>query len=304
MLNSLFGNISIFFAIFLLASLAGMIAERAGMVNIAIEGYMIIGALVFSVFGFYANKNGNNNGLQIIGMLLAMVAAAVFSLLHSFASIKMRSNHIVSGTAINILAAGLGLFFITVIDGSDFVASNFTRMWISDAKFFNVYLLLAVLIMVIVGVYFAFTKTGMRHAACGENPHSVSAAGINVIKYRFIAMTVSAAIAGLAGAMFVVGRTAGIFRGDTGGWGFLALGIMIVGQWRTKFILISSFVFATLFGIGEAVGTTFLIGTWFADNKMLIQALPYIISLVVMVAMAKWCKPPKVAGEAFDKSKR
>ncbi|QHX36223.1 general nucleoside transport system permease protein [Spiroplasma sp. TIUS-1] len=304
MLNSLFGNISIFFAIFLLASLAGMIAERSGMVNIAIEGYMIIGALVFSVFGFYTNKSGNNQGMQILGMIFAMLAAAAFSLLHSFASIKMKSNHIVSGVAINILASGLGLFFITVINGSDFVASNFTRIWFIDAKFFNLYIVIAVAIAVIVGVYFAFTKTGMRHAACGENPHSVAAAGISVIKYRFIAMTVSAAIAGLAGAMFVVGRTAGIFRGDTAGWGFLALGIMIVGQWRTKFIFSAALVFATLFSFGEAIGSSIGVGTWFADNKMLIQALPYIISLAVMVVMAKYSKPPKVAGETFDKSQR
>ncbi|WP_338972483.1 ABC transporter permease [Spiroplasma endosymbiont of Panorpa germanica] len=308
MLVTMIAFISGVFAIFLIASISGALSERAGVVNISIEGFMTMGALSFAIAGSYMNAQDDSNWTQIIALLIAMVVSGVFALLHGYASIRLKSNQVVVGTAINILAQGIALYLATSgILGSDGtrIPTNYSVISFDDNKnIFNLYLIIAVLIAATVGAFFTFTKIGKRYAAAGENPNAVDAAGINVIKYRYIAIVISGMLAGLSGAMFVVIKTSGSFRGSTDGWGFLALAIMIVGQWRIKFIAPAALLFSIMFGLGEYLWSVDGVPNSFKDNADLFKVLPFIGSLLVMIIFSKWSQAPKASGIPFDKSKR
>lgn len=306
--TSLFSNISLYFAIFLIASLSGMFSERSGVINIAIEGYMIIGALVYSILGSYMDSDRKHQNTQIIAMLGAMVVCGLFSVLQSYASIRLKANQIISGTAINILAQGIGLYLSTASifgDSPLYIDSNYiVTSFDHNKQIFTLYLLIAIFIAAIIGVYFTFTKFGKWHISAGENPNALDSAGISVIRFRWGASTVSGMLAGLAGAMFVVCIGGAKFNGTTNGYGFLALAIMIVGRWRTSYVTLASLVFALFFALSKSLGVGSESSVWLANNSELVKALPFVVSLLVMVIFAKWSKPPKADGIPFDKSKR
>ncbi|AXK50764.1 ABC transporter permease [Spiroplasma alleghenense] len=308
MLVAMIAFISGVFAIFLIASISGTLSERAGVVNISIEGFMTMGALSFAIAGSFMNSTGNSNWTQIIALVIAMGVSGLFALLHGYASIKLKSNQVVVGTAINILAQGIALYLATSgalgSDGTRIPTNYAMISFDNNANIFNLYLIIAILIASITGVFFTFTKIGKRYAACGENPHAVDAAGINVIKYRYIAIIISGMLAGLAGAMFVVVEISGSFRGSTAGWGFLALAIMIVGQWRVKYIVPSALLFSIMFGLGKYLWAINGVPESFATNQDLFKVLPFVGSLIVMVIFSKWSKAPKASGIPFDKSQR
>jgi ABC-type uncharacterized transport system permease subunit len=304
--TSLFTDVSFLFSIFAIASVAGMISERSGVVNIAIEGYMIIGALVFSISGTYMSEASNFS--QIFSMLIAMVVCGLFSLLQSLSSIKLKSDQIIAGTAINVLAQGIGLYLATsgIFGNGTQIDSGFTSLKFGGNTIFTFYLVLAVIILAVVGIYFTFTKIGKWHIAAGENPNALDAVGISVIKFRWGAATVSGALAGLAGCIFVIYQRNN-FGGSTSGYGFLALAIMIVGQWRTSYITAASFVFSLFFAIAKELPHPQTMNSsyeWFKTNADLVSTFPFIISLLVMVGASKWSKVPKADGIPFDKAKR
>lgn len=305
---ALFSGLTGFFAIFVLASLAGMISERSGVVNVGIEGFMIIGALTFSISGYYLDPGGKNQNTQFLAMIIAMIVCAGFAMLHALSAIKYNANQIVSGTAINILAQGIALFLATSklmgFSTGVYIESGYTIMSFDSKNIFSIYLIIALIIALVIGMYFTFTKIGTRHAATGENPNAIDAAGISVLKYRYSAVAMSGALAGLAGAFFVIIKLQGKFMGSTQGWGFLALAIMIVGQWRSKYITGASFVFAFFFAFSRQAAYLNFVNDWVKSNATLFQVLPFVLSIATMVAVSKWSRPPKADGIPFDKSKR
>lgn len=304
----LFSNTSLIFSIFIIAAIAGMISERAGVINVAIEGYMIIGGLTFSITGSLMNSDSQHGWTQILAILFAAIVCALFSMLQSLASIKLKANQIVAGTAINILAQGIGLYLATSsffgTEATSITSNYLTMKFDGDKGIFTLYLVIAIVIAGVVGLYFTFTKVGIRHAATGENPNAIDAAGISVVKYRWGAAAMSGALAGIAGSIYVVGMVGGRFYGSTDGWGFLALAIMIVGQWRVKYISLGAFAFAIFFALSRSAGIAIDMGSWINSNTTLFKAVPFIISILIMVAFAKWSKPPKASGVPYDKSKR
>ncbi|AHI53493.1 ribose/galactose ABC transporter permease [Spiroplasma sabaudiense Ar-1343] len=308
MITVMFAFISGVFAIFLIAAISGTLSERAGVVNISIEGFMTMGALSFAIVGSFMNEDGQNNWSQIIALPAAMAVSGLFALLHGYASIRLKSNQVVVGTAINILAQGIALYLATSgILGSDGtrIPTNYSPVrFDGNAGILNLYLVIAIVVVIAVGVFFTFTKTGKRYAAVGENPNAVDAAGINIIKYRYFAIVLSGMLAGLAGAMFVVVKTSGTFRGSTDGWGFLALAIMIVGQWRMKFIAPAALLFSVMFGLGEWLWAINGVPLFISQNADLLKVFPFLGSLLVMVLFSKWSKAPKASGIPFDKAKR
>jgi len=297
---NLMGETSTFFVVFLLAALAAMFSERSGVVNIGVEGYMTIGALVFAVT---TNMISNgNNWMQIIGLIPGVIAAGLFSFLHIFATLKLKCDQIISGTAINLLAQGIGLFIVTsgVMGSTQWIQTFSSIISIDSFNILNIYLIISFFITATMGCYFIFTKTGKRHIAAGENPNTLEAAGINVNKYRFICIIISAVIAGFAGAVFVMARSAASFQGSVNGFGFLGLAIMIAGQWRIKYISLFSLVFAVFFSVPNVLPVRI---SWFPSGEW-VRALPFIFSLIAMVAISKFSKPPAAVGIPYDKSIR
>ncbi|ARU92276.1 ribose/galactose ABC transporter permease [Spiroplasma clarkii] len=296
----LMGTTSSFFVVFLLAALASMFSERSGVVNLGVEGYMTIGALTFAIT---TNKlYSGSDWTQVVGFLTAFIVAGIFSLLHIFASLKLKCDQIISGTAINLLAQGIGLFVVTsgVIGDPTKIDTFSFKISLDSNDIFTIYLIISMIIIAVMGIYFSLTRTGKRHIAAGENPNALEAAGISVLKYRFWCVMLSSAIAGIAGAFYVMNRTSGSFYGSVNGFGFLGLAIMIAGQWRIKFITLFSAIFALFFAIADVLPvmvTSFPQGDW-------VKALPFIFSLIAMMAISRMSKPPAASGVPYDKSAR
>ncbi|AGR40783.1 ABC transporter permease [Spiroplasma taiwanense] len=303
---SLFQYTAEFFIILSLAALAGMISERAGVVNVAIEGFMTLGAFLISTFGSLTYSQ-NNNWIQIIWFIVILAIGAVISLMHSFVSIKLKCDQIISGTAINLFMQGFALFMVTsgVIGGDkNFIDGKWKYITFGNQSIFTFYLLITILITAILGCYFSFTRTGNRHIAAGENPNALDAVGISVIKYRYFAVAASGAVASLAGALFVILIRISSFYGSVDGFGFIGLALMIIGQWRVKFITLFSLFFAFIFAFVRISPISLGLPAFFSQNGILLQAFPFILSLVTMVAISKFSRPPAANGKHFDKSKR
>ncbi|AKU79648.1 ABC transporter permease [Spiroplasma turonicum] len=290
-----------FFTIFLISSISGLISERAGVINVGIDGFMTIGALIFCIVG----KTMNNNLTQFIAILVAIICASLFSLLHAFASITLKANQIISGTAINLFSQGIGLYFASSknISSMGRINSGYTLIGWGQENFLTIYFILAIIITFVVGIYFSYTTVGKRHIAAGENPSTLDVVGINVNKYRYIAILFSGLLAGLAGCFFVMIYNSSSFYGTVNGYGYLGLTILVVGQWRIKYILLFSFLFSVFFSLSNIL-PLLNINDFLSTNKSLLQAFPFLLSIITMVIFAKKSSPPMAVGVPFIKTNR
>ncbi len=320
----------------LLAALGGLISERSGVVNIALDGMMIIGAFVSAIFIYlYSSMPGTTE--VWIGILLAGVVTAIFSLLHAYASITLNANQVISGTALNMLAPALTIFLARLITGTQNIsltqgvprsstvtfadipliggliekmsasvgAISFTSIPIVGKLFFkDAYLttLIALIILAIVWYVVFHTKFGLRLRACGENPQAADSMGINVYKMRYIGVVASGFLGGLAGAVYTT-TTAGSFGGSVQGLGFLALGALIFGKWLPLQVLGASFFFAFAKTLGDVASVNSTLKALSIPQEFY-NALPYIATIIALVIFSKNIVGPKAAGEPYDKGKR
>ncbi|KNG79202.1 ABC transporter permease [Mycoplasma sp. HU2014] len=296
-----------FIAILLFASLSALVSEKAGVVNIAVEGMMTVGALVVSILGTIVNTHPNEASsqyTQIWVMLLAAIVTSIFSLLHAFPSVSLKSNQIVSGTAINILALGTGIFLASSNyfgKQSQIIASGYTTLKFGP---FPVWMIVAIIVAILLLVFFKYTKQGMRYAMVGENPNAIDAAGISVTKYRYIAVMFSGFLAGIGGGAFILTIVgSGTFGGSLNGYGFLAIAIMIFGQWKIPFISIGVIIFSMIFAMAQQISLLF-------DQNVikrmatLFKVTPFVLTIIGMIAFSKTSRAPAAVGVPFDKSKR
>lgn len=303
-LRTILENSSLIFVVLIFGALSGLISERSGVINIGIEGMMTMGALIFAVFA--KNVGGSlGNWSQILALLCAGLMGVLFSALHAFASITLKSDQIISGVAINILAAAIALFVVQLPGNNGFIAFNtiYTLPKIGNNDFFNIYLLIAIFVIILIGLALKYTKWGMRHIATGENPNAADAAGINVIKKRYSAVLLSGFLAAIAGGVFTM-YASGTFRAVVNGNGFLALAILIFGQWRVPLITIGAALFAIVETTGARISYQTGVSSWVVTNKELFNTLPFLVSLLVLVFTSKWSKAPKALGVPFNKAKR
>ncbi|ATZ18405.1 ribose/galactose ABC transporter permease [Williamsoniiplasma somnilux] len=296
--------------VLLLASLSGLMSEKSGVTNVGVEGMMIVGALVVSIIGTFVNKGGSHNLSQIWVLPLAGLITGIFAMLHAFPSITLKSNQIVSGIAINILALGLGLFLATsgyFGEQSMVISSNYRGIYLdsnAETPVISLWVFIAVIIAIVIALFFKYTKQGMRYAMVGENPNAIDAAGISVAKYRYIAVFISGVLAGLAGGVYVLTVAGGgFFSGNIMGYGFLGVAIMIFGQWKIHYMAIGTIIFSFLFAFGQQIGAIATI-TWVKNSAMLFKMLPFILTIGAMIAFSKSSKAPAAVGVPFDKSKR
>ncbi len=298
----------------LLAALGGLISERSGVVNIALDGMMIIGAFVSAIFIYlYSSMPGTTE--VWIGILLAGVVTAIFSLLHAYASITLNANQVISGTALNMLAPALTIFLARLITGTQNISltqgvprssqNMFTNIPVIGKLFFkDAYLttLFALIILAIVWYVVFHTKFGLRLRACGENPQAADSMGINVYKMRYFGVVASGFLGGLAGAVYTT-TTAGSFSGSVQGLGFLALGALIFGKWLPLQVLGASFFFAFAKTLGDVAAVNSTLKALSIPQEFY-NALPYIATIIALVIFSKNIVGPKAAGEPYDKGKR
>ena len=327
----------------MIVALAGVFAERSGIINLALEGIMIFGAFIGVLF-IYQTQSGtvfeaaykakDYLTLQLymlLTMLVSAVMGAVFSLLLAFAAINLKADQTIGGTALNLLAPALVLFFIRIIaNQSNLKMEGDAPSWfmlkktmfgypkLGNAGFFaetflnKTYLAtyVCILIFAVLSVLLYTTRFCLRLRACGENPQAADSLGINVVKMRYAGTTISGALAGMGGFVFALTTANGSANGDVAGFGFLALAVMIFGNWKPLTIAGG----ALLFGLFKCVAASYNIldlngdGRYFLNelniNSYVYQMLPYLITLVVLAFTSKSSRAPKAEGVPYDKGMR
>ncbi|NLL72493.1 MAG: ABC transporter permease [Clostridiales bacterium] len=303
----------------LLVALGGMFSERSGVINIALEGIMLCGAFAGCLFVHFIEKNSLPAQLIfVLGMLVAAVAGLIFSLLLSWAAIHMKADQTIVGTALNMLVPATVLLFSKMFFMSDGVTTN-TRFYIREVKglgdipvigklfFQNTYLSLyiGVVILIIATIVFYKTRFGLRLRACGEHPQAADSVGVNVYTMRYAGVSISGVLGGLGGFFYAVGVMDGNVNGHTGvaGFGFLALAVLIFGQWKPIQILFASLFFAFLRTL--AYSTTLIPFLKALNlNQDYYKMLPYVATMVVLAFTSKRSRAPKAEGIPYDKGTR
>ena len=266
-----------------LGAFSGLLSERAGVINIAIEGMMLMASMVGALVGSVTQS-------AWIGLLGAITSAVFLALVHGFLSIKYKINQVISGTVINIFSAGMTAFI-----SQKFLQTNqalnqpplfpripiplLARIPVIGPILFNtnlfVYIMFALLIIIQVALF--STRWGLRHRAVGEHPKAADTLGINVIRTRYIAVILSGVVAGIAGAFFTLGSVGRFDEGITAGKGFIGLAAMVFGNWNP----IGSLGAGLLFGFADAIGSKLsLLGSKIPPQFMAMA--PYLITMIVI----------------------
>ena len=330
-------SMTILFAVpLLLVAMGGMFSEHSGVINIALEGMMIIGALFacFTLQGLDQSGFGPAHPQlsMFIAILVAGVTGMIFSLLLGFAAINLKADQTIGGTALNLLAPALVLFFIRIIANQNTLnmASGDSASWFMIKKstlgidksvnlgffgetFINkVYLAtyVCILVFIILSILLYKTRFGLRLRACGENPQAADSLGINVYKMRYAGTTISGALAGMGGFVYALTTANCSSNGDVAGFGFLALAVMIFGNWKPLNIAGASL----LFGLFKCIAAAYTSLDINGDGVYLLaqigisahfyQMLPYLITIIVLAFTSKSSRAPKAEGIPYDKGSR
>jgi len=328
----------------MIVALAGVFAERSGIINLALEGIMIFGAFVGVLFvngmqdlAFILNAARMGNwltlqGLELLAMLVAAIMGAVFSLLLSFASINLKADQTIGGTALNLMAPALVLFLVRIlanqntlqmktgdaaswfmIKKSTFGIDKNTDLGFLGETFLNkVYLAtyLCIILFIVLSVILYKTRFGLRLRACGENPQAAASLGINVYHMRYAGTTISGALAGMGGFVYSLTTANCTSNGDVAGFGFLALAVMIFGNWKPLNIALASFLFGLFKCVAAAYSTIDINGdgvymlAQLGISSHLYRMLPYLVTLVVLAFTSKKSRAPKAEGIPYDAGSR
>ena len=281
----------------LIAATGGMICERSGVVNIALEGLMSMGAMTAAVTHVLLESSINFS--IPLALFLAAAVGCLFSLIHAFASITLRADQVVSGTGINLLANGVTIFVCQLFFRMD--RSQNYRMGMKSGIFHIYPTVWIALIILAITWYFLYKRPcGLRLRAAGEHPQALASAGVNVIKIRYIAVLISGALAGLAGGCIVLTQDIQFTVSTINGKGFIALAAVSFGRWLPLGILGSSF----LFGLSSALAVN-IINMHGLQNlpPEFFSALPYLITLITLVIFSGKDYAPRSVGQPFDKGK-
>jgi simple sugar transport system permease protein len=279
----------------LITAAGGMISERSGIVNIALEGLMAIGA--FSAAAAHVMMESNLGGASVwVALLIGALAGAVLSLIHAYASISLNADQIISGTGINLLVNGLTIFFAQIIFNMD--RTEPYRMGMLPG-IGGIYPTAWIALVVIFLVWFILYKTpfGMHLRACGENPYAAASVGINVRFIRYIGVLSSGFLAGLAGGCLVLTQTIQYTSTTINGTGFIALAALSFGRWRPAGITGSSALFG--FAVAFSVYVVNIPSLRNALPSEFFSLLPYVITLLALVVFSGKNYAPKAEGAPY-----
>ena len=328
----------------MIVALAGVFAERSGIINLALEGIMIFGAFVgvlfvrsmqaFPVFTNAARAGDwlTLQGLELMAMLVAATLGAIFSLLLSFASINLKADQTIGGTALNLMAPALVLFLVRILANQNTLqmATGDAASWfmikkstfgidksvnlgfLGETFLHKVYLAtyICIILFVVLSVVLYKTRFGLRLRACGENPQAADSLGINVYKMRYAGTTISGALAGMGGFVYSLTTANCTANGDVAGFGFLALAVMIFGNWKPLNIAGASLLFGLFKCIAAAYTSIDINGdgvymlAQLGISSHLYRMLPYLVTLAVLAFTSKKSRAPKAEGIPYDKGSR
>jgi ABC-type uncharacterized transport system permease subunit len=285
----------------LFGALGGLFSERSGVINIALEGIMLIGA-------FFGAWGADLTGSWFLGLVFAVVAGAAFALIHAVFAISLRADQIVSGTALNLLALGITGYLYVDIWGTQGTPDDLpgvpdVHLPIKSVPLLgdvfgqlNLLVWLALALVLIVWVVVFRTPAGLRLRSSGENPLAAETAGLSVIRTRYLAVITSGGLAALGGAYLSIGFVHSFSQNMTAGRGFIALAALIFGRWRPGGALAATL----LFGFASALAQR--LPTFSPSGAVLFQALPYVLTLIAVAGVVGRSIPPAALGRPLDRS--
>ena len=283
-----------------LGALGGLFSERSGVINIALEGMMLIGA-------FFGAWGADITGSWFLGIVIALAAGAIFALLHALFAITFRADQIVSGTALNLLAVGITGYLYVQIYGDEGTPDDLPQvpnvnLPIKSVPFFgdvfgslNLLVWVALAMVLVTWVIVFRTAWGLRLRSAGENPLAAETAGLSVVRTRYIAVMCSGALAALGGAFLSIGFVHTFSQNMTAGRGFIALAALIFGRWRPGAALAATL----LFGFGSALAQR--LPVFSPSGAVLFQALPYVLTLIAVAGVIGRSIPPAAVGRPYKK---
>jgi len=320
-------SLTIVFAVpLMLVALGGMYSEHSGVINIALEGIMVIGALSACFMLQVFDKNGfgplHPQISMFIAIIIAGIAGMIFSVFLAFAAINLKADQTIGGTALNIFAPAFAVVVTWAVQGQgittiqipswiritqDSLGLNIENAFINSLLFKYFYLTtpIAIVLFFIAWLVMYKTRFGLRLRACGEHPQAADSVGINVYKMRYAGVLISGFLGGIGGIAYTIAVGSG-FNSSVGGYGFLALAVMIFGNWKPVQIM-GSAVFFALFKVIAAYNSSIPFLPKFEgmkDKSSLYQMLPYIVTMIVLVFTSKKSQAPKAEGIPYDKGTR
>jgi len=282
-------------------ALGGIVSERSGVVNIGIEGMMLMGCY----FGIVGADVG---GSWVVGLLVAMAAGGVLALVHAVFSVTLRADQIVGGVAINLLALGITGYLFVDRYGDQGTPDNISRVpdvslpGIKDISFVgdavgraNLLTWLAVLLVIALAVFLFRTPAGLRLRSVGEHPRAAETVGLSVIRTRYLAVVASGVLAALGGAYLSIGFLGSFNQNLTAGRGYIALAVVICGRWRPG----GALAFACLFGFSSAIAQR--LPTFSESGATLFQALPYVLTIIAVAGVIGRSRPPAAVGQPYTR---
>lgn len=300
-----------------LVAFGALFSERSGVVNIALEGIMLMGAFVGAVVIALIESSVSPQLTVLIGISTGAIVGVVYSLLHAYAAVNMKSNQIISATALNLFAPAFAIFMARTFSsaGTQKVTLEgtykirevpfFSEIPIIGDIFFKQAFLstyIGIAIFIIAAIVLYKTKFGLRLRACGENPQAADSLGINIYKIRYAGVMISGALAGMGGVIFVL-SFANDFNATVSGFGFLALAVLIFGQWHPGKIITA----AVFFGLMRVVSSAHAAIPFLKPLNIpgqIYSMIPYIATLVVLAFVSKNSAAPLAAGTPYDPGKR
>lgn len=313
----LFSQTMIFSIPLLIVALGGMFSERSGIVNIGLEGIMIMGAFSSILFINKMQDTISGQPLLLLAILVAVITGIIYSLFHAYASINMNADQVISGTALNMFAPAFAVFVARMIQTQGVQQIAFKNTFripkvkflgdipvIGDLFFKSTYLTTYLGIVILLVSIFVLYKTrfGLRLRACGEHPQAADSVGINVRKIRYAGVMISGGLAGLGGLIFII-PTSTNFNASVAGYGFLALAVLIFGQWRPQRIFLVALFFGFLKTIAAAYSGISILAE-LPIPSTIYKIIPFAVTLVVLAFTSKRSQAPRAAGIPYDQGLR
>ena len=304
----------IFASVLLLVALGGCFSEHSGIINIGLEGIMVLGALGGALTMKFLPADTPALVMVLLVILSSMALGVIFSLLLAVAAVNFNADQTLVGTAMNLLGVAAATVFVKAMNTAESVDNVSSTIQYISAKNaflcricgfdFNWFMLVALIALMLSYIVLYKTRFGLRLCACGEHPQAADSVGINVYKMRYAGVMISGVLGGLGGIVYI---TAGVsewkFENGVAGFGFLALAVMIFGQWKPTRIALA----ALLFGLFRALSNVYSGFPLLASLQLpgaSYNILPYLISLIVLAFTSKQSRAPKAEGIPYDKGGR
>ncbi len=296
----------IYMMVLMLVALGGMFSERSGIINIALEGIMVIGGLVGVLMTRMLPADMPAWAMVTLSILGSAISGAIYAALLAFASVNLKADQTIGGTALNLLATALALVAAKRFNGSQSGKVDFDNSAFSfniGGLTLNVFFFIGIVILIAAYVVLYRTRFGLRLSACGEHPQAADSVGINVYKMRWCGVLISGVLGGIGGFAYIVPSVSSWnFEVGVAGMGFLALAVMIFGQWKPLQIAGAALFFAVFKALANIADSTFL--ATFHWSKEIYNMMPFIASMVILIFTSKKSRAPKAEGVPYDKGSR